>query len=214
MKNSLILVAIGFVLGIIISFTVNHCLVSDDLNPVHQTIVPVSKIQVKLENEDQKFAIAFDSLSKRNEALVSEVKSSKVLLEKAKKKNTVLQTQIYDLIDRNTVDTTERLADCDSLETRVEDLMILNDYKDSVNSALTISLEDQIRNKNSTIDLATKQNQSLRLILDQSFKDQDVLQGQNKQLSKILKKQKTGNKVLKAFLFIVSGIAVNQLIHR
>ena len=214
MKNNLLFLVIGFLLVIVCTVIINgYLLIDDSYKP---TKVNPVVIQTKVESGEVKYQQALDSLTKGSQKLALELKSSKLLLEKSKKKNLVLQTQVYDLIDQNISiawsDTAMRLSNCDSVKSKVEELITESNNKDSLYEVVNSNLEDQLKNKDSTIAVSDKKYINLKTAFDQSIEQGQLLVKENKQLSKSIRKQKVKSKLLSATLFVLTGVAANYLI--
>jgi hypothetical protein len=218
MKLKLIL---SLIAGIIIGITVTQLLRNDKcsneiLSPVETIVVPDNIAQqlstVKKEFDKETTALKANALQLQKEAI-----NSKTQLEKIKKKNLVLQTQVYDLLDKkgldNTADTLQMLAVCDTLQTRVNELLETATIKDSLYENVTANLEVQLSNKDSTIAVRDDAYQALKISLDQSLLQQKIVIDQNKNFQQLIKRQKTKSKLVSAGLLVLSGVAANYLIH-
>jgi hypothetical protein len=213
MKNYLKSFSIGFVVGIIVYFLVANFFTGNN----YAAGSSISEIRIKREKEELNLKIEWDALLKRNDRLVNEVKSSQSRLKDANKRNIILKKQLFDLIDNNsisTLDTFGKLENCDSLAERVDDLVILNDYKDSINQHIITTLEEQMANKDEAIGLSSKQNHLLRQTLDSSLANQVRLHTEIKQLEKSAHRSKRNSKICKGLLVIASGFVINQILQR
>jgi hypothetical protein len=95
----------------------------------------------------------------------------------------------------------------------VEQLMQSSSEKDSLYEIAASNLEDQIKNKDSTISLKDKQYNEVKTAFSKSIENSNGLLSQNKLLSKQVKRQKFKSKVLSAALFVLTGAAANYIIH-
>jgi hypothetical protein len=204
---------IGLLVGIAISFL--YC---TSLSNAPST-KPIAKLTTELKKEVAKSEVIYsksvDSLKKQSVKLQLELTDTKTELSKAKQKNYSLQLTIYDLIDRQTQ--CERSSDtndnCDSIIVTVEQLMQSSSEKDSLYEKATSNLEDQLKNKESTITIKDKQYTEIKSEFDKSLQNSNELSGLNKQLNRQVKRQKFKSKVLSAALFILTGAAANYIIH-
>jgi hypothetical protein len=180
---------------------------------------PITKITTELKKDVGKsevnYSKAVDSLKTQRVKLQSELTDTKTELSKAKQKNYSLQLTIYDLIDKQAESKQESNANdnCDSLIVTVEQLMQSSSEKDSLYEKATINLEDQLKNKDSTISLKDKQYNEVKSAFNKSIENSSELTSQNKALTKQVKRQKFKSKVLSAALFILTGAAANYIIH-
>lgn len=203
---------IGLLVGIAISFLYCTSLSNEPSSK------PIAKATTELKKEVAKTEVSYsksvDSLKKQSVKLQSELTDTKTELSKAKHKNYSLQLTIYDLIDRQaqSKQSSDTNDNCDSLIVTVEQLMQSFSEKDSLYEQATTNLEDQLKNKDSTITLKEKQYTQIKSAFDKSLQSSNELSGINKQLIKEVKRQKFKSKILSAAFFIVTGVAANYLI--
>ena len=156
-----------------------------------------------------------DSLTRNNNVLAGKVGNTKAELQKAKQDNRVLLELVDTLLahSANATDTAIKLAQCDSLNETVQDLIVSSNTRDSLYEDLTTTLQAQVNNKDSVIGTQQEQYGTLKLSFDKSLAQQDMLSIQNFSLEKQVKRHKIKNKLLSAGVFILSGIAAYQLLH-
>lgn len=206
---------IGLLVGVAISFL--YC-TSLSTGPSSK---PVAKVTTELKKEVAKSEVGYSkavgSLKKQSGKLQSELTETKTELSKAKQKNYSLQLTFYGLIDRQTenkqVSSGSTNSDCDSLIVTVEQLMQSSSEKDSLYEKTTTNLEDQLKNRDSTINLKERQYAEIKSAFDKSLQSSNEVVAENKQLNKQVKRQKFKSKVLSAALFILTGAAANYIIH-
>jgi hypothetical protein len=215
MKIHFLIFTIGLVLGLFLSFM--YC------NSPTDTRKPVfnKKVTKTLEREVAKTEVnytkAVDSLKNRSAKLQSELSITKTELSKAKQKNYSLQLAVYALLDKKLedkqIDSANSDTSCDSLITTVEELLKSTAEKDSLYEKVTINFEDQLRNKDSTIELKEKQYSEVKSAFSKTIESVNELSAQNKLLGKQVIKQKFKSKVLSAVLFVLTGAAATYIIH-
>lgn len=156
-----------------------------------------------------------DSLMQSNANLSRKVITSKTELQKAKQDNKVLLELVDTLLVHaaTETDTATKLAQCDSLNATVQDLIVSTATKDSLYEDLAATLQAQVSNKDTVISTQQEQYTCLKLSFDKSLAQQDLLSGQNLLLTKQVKTHKIKNKLLSAGVFILSGIAAYQFLH-
>lgn len=156
-----------------------------------------------------------DSLMQSNANLSRKVITSKTELQKAKQDNKVLLELVDTLLVHaaTETDTATKLAQCDSLNATVQDLIVSTATKDSLYEDLAATLQAQVSNKDTVISTQQEQYNCLKLSFDKSLAQQDLLSGQNLLLTKQVKTHKIKNKLLSAGVFILSGIAAYQFLH-
>jgi hypothetical protein len=213
MKYYIITFILGVAFGLFVAFM--YCTMLNDSSPSK----PITKITTELKKDVGKsevnYSKAVDSLKTQRVKLQSELTDTKTELSKAKQKNYSLQLTIYDLIDKQAESKQESNANdnCDSLIVTVEQLMQSSSEKDSLYEKATINLEDQLKNKDSTISLKDKQYNEVKSAFNKSIENSSELTSQNKALTNQVKRQKFKGKVLSAALFILTGAAANYIIH-
>jgi len=181
-----------------------------------------------VQNEKQLAAIQIqyeqklEVLSKRNDSLSTQLIQKKTSLRKSSDKVLVLQTQVKDLMNdyaaidsaaTETVDSAALISNCEEMQTRVKDLIGESEVKDSIAYSVINTLEDEIKNKDSTIDLHKFQYQLTKSKLSEMLFNQQVLQDDNDKLRKQIKRKKAGNFLLKTGILILSGITLKSVIH-
>jgi len=205
-------VFLTLIVGVIAGFLLCK-LTADTDYPIYKPTVNTVTIKTNAEKSELKFQKKIDSLNKQQQALSIELTTTKTQLDKAKKKNIVLQNQVYTLLDKEySKDTVELLADCDSLKSSVVQLIENSNTKDSIYEAVLHNYESQLQNKDSTIQVQTLLYDSLKISFTESLFQQKELETQAKQLQKQFKRQKFKSKIATAAMFILSGILVNQII--
>jgi len=156
-----------------------------------------------------------DSLVRTSSVLTVKVNKSKVAMHRVKDTNQAVQQKINLLLAAaiNDTATTAKLSDCDSLESSLADLKVSTAEKDSLFEDIQSQLEEQVNNKDSTLNVQREEYNALVLSFDNSLAQQDKLSGQNKYLQKQLNRHIVKNKLLSGGLLVLSGIAVFSLLH-
>jgi len=215
MKINLLLFAIGLFLGLYLSFMYSVALSADNKPPGVNT--PVKQLQKEVSKTETSFAQRFDSIQSENNKLTVGLNDTKAALQVAKQKSKALEQKIKTiLLIKESTEEPIAFYDpaCDSLIGTVEYLMQASAQKDSLYEEVQINLQTQIKNKDSTISLQANQYQSLKSTFSKSLESQEVLDRQNRLITKAYKKQKVKSKVLSALLFIGSGVAAGYIINR
>lgn len=213
MKNSLIIFAIGLLLGF--SFSIMWRTLSVDVPSMAVPKQSAAELKKQVAKSEVSYARSYDSLKQQSSKLTVELTETKTALSKAKQRSHSLQVQVYSLIDRQIENGDLNLQTdnpCDSLITTVDYLMQSSLEKDSLYEAVTANLEGQIKNKDSTVALKDESYNGLKSAFNKSIEGQEQLLEQNKFLNKQVKKQKFKSKILSAALFIFSGAAINHII--
>ncbi len=188
----------------------------------HTGWIKSAEVQKQLAVMQVKYEQKVQELSQRNDSLVTQLSQKKASLKKSADKVLVLQTQVKDLIKdyaaidsaaTETVDTAALLTNCEEMQTKVSDLIDESNVKDSIAYSVISSMEDEIKNKDSTIDLHKFQYQLTKSKLSDVLTTNLFLTEQNKDLKKQVRKKKFGNFMLKAGMVILSGITLKSIIH-
>jgi hypothetical protein len=182
----------------------------------HVSKKSVRAIQKEVAKSEVDYTKSFDSLKKESSKLEFVLKDTRASLKKSKHKNHSLQVEVFDLLDTRFVkqqtDAIPNDGNCDSLIVTVGNLLQSTFQKDSLYEEVAKNLEEQLKNKDSTLVTKDKQYTEIKFALTKSFEGQQTLIDQNKFLSKEAKRQKFKSKILSAALFIFTGVATNHLI--
>ena len=156
-----------------------------------------------------------DSLVQTSNVLTVKVNKSKAAMHRVKYTSQTIQQKVNLLLATaiNDTDTTAKISDCDSLESSLADLKASTAEKDSLCEDIQSQLEQQVNNKDSTLNVQREEYNALVLSFDNSLAQQDELSGQNKYLQKQLNRHIVKNKLLSGGLLVLSGIAVFSLLH-
>lgn len=219
MKNlkTILTLLIGAVIGF--SFCqLFHRNGADNAPPFTITDSKASELERKMQETQAEYQQKIDSVQQQTQALDESLKKTKNALDKTKRKNIQLQTQVYDLIDRQGIyreahDVARFITGCDSLQNRVDELIIQTNLQDSIQTAITDNLHEQVLQKDSVIVLKDSQYQQLNKSFEQGIEQQKLLEQQAKFYKKKYKRQRLGSKLKNLGLLIISGFAASQLIH-
>jgi hypothetical protein len=132
-----------------------------------------------------------------------------------KSNNKAIEQKVSQLLAAaiNDTDTVAKLTDCDSLESSLADLKVATAEKDSLCEDIQNQLEQQVNNKDSTLNVQRQEYNALMLSFDNSLAQQDEMLVQNKYLQKQLNRHIVKNKLLSGGLLALSGIVVFNLLH-
>ena len=174
-----------------------------------------TSLQKEVAKVESNFQTKIDLLKINSEALNKKLSSNKIALAQAKNKNTILQTQVYDLIDnRNSiVDTSQMERGCETLEEKVIELIAENDFKDGLYESIDSTTKVELENKDAIISIKDSMYNALKNSFAVSINQQQILFNQNKMFVKKLKRQRLKSKLLTAGTLILAGAAANYIIH-
>jgi len=209
----LILLSVGFVLGFYFCSLFNGCGKPIVPSPA-VTIVKPEVLQKQVAVVQASYQAKIDSLGATATHLKTVLVSTQSALDKAKKKNITLQTQVYDLLDRTAAapaDTGGRITVCDSLQTKVKELITNDNVKDSLYEVTTSNLQEQASNKDSTLLVQREQYRELKASFTQSVQQQQALQSENTALRKSVRREKRGGVFRTIWLAIAAALAAHYL---
>jgi nitrogen fixation-related uncharacterized protein len=216
MKVRFFIFFVGLALGVFASTFFFKPDDSSALPPV--SVASAADFRKEAATSETSYAKSYDSLKKRSVSLYQELNNSKSALAKAKAKNALLQKGVLQLIENRVhiplSEYPEADSNCDSLIVTVEYLMKSSVEKDSLFENITTTLEDQVKNKDSTIALKNEQYNDLKNVFEKSVVAQEVLTEQNKALYKQQRKEKIESKFLSAALLVITGGFVKHLLNR
>ena len=211
--NSIIFLLLGLIAGIggSVFFSADN---TPALICASKTQQSAAGIKIKSAAIETHYQGKLDSLQQTNTALKSRITSTKSELQQTKQDNKILLELVDTLIAHagNTKDTAEKLADCDTLQSAVTELMAVTYQKDSLYEDLATALQCALDNKDSTIEVQQQAYNSLKLFLDNSLAQQDMLASQNMLYQKQISRHKVKNKLLSAVVLILTGIATYGLL--
>ena len=215
MKNNILSFLFGLLLGIALTFLFQFLMIDDYTPPVKK--VEIKSIEKQVAKSEVNYEKTVDSLRSQSVKLQVQLSDTKTELTKAKQRAYSLQVTVYELLDKRLENEANGNANnttsCDSLIVTVEDLMHSSSVKDSLYEKVNSNLEEQVKNKDSTIALKEAQYLDIKSAFKKSIENQNELLDQNRLLDKQVKKQKFKSKVLSAALFILTGAAANYIIH-
>lgn len=120
-------------------------------------------------------------LQTENKLLEQQVKDTKKAIAGLYKKSATIGATLRQQISTASVltDTTQRLANCDSIANEAIELLESSEQKDSLHRQLTSGLEEQINNGDSIIVVQKQQQNYLQLNYDRTFAQQQLLLSDN-----------------------------------
>ncbi len=213
--KSFILLVLGLIAGIGGAMFFGGRNANTSKQPLTKTFELPTDMKLKSVVLETHFQNKLDSLQQTNAALSGKIFNTQSALQKAKHDNKVLLELVDTLMVQtaNEADTPQKLADCDTLQSAVKDLVLSASIKDSLYEDLSTTLSSRIANKDSVIGVLQQEYLCQKLSFDQSLVQQQLLSGQSNDYQQQLKRFKAKNKLLSAGLFILSGIATYGLLH-
>lgn len=177
-------------------------------------VIQPAGLEKKAGQAEQNFQKASDSLTRRMKLLQAELLSTNLLLDKSKKKNALITSQVLKLSGNDSVkDGTPRFfKDCDSLRNNLNVWVESSTEKDSLYEAVINNQRSQLVLKDSTADLQNQRYNNLNDLFRQSLIQYELLGGQNKKMKQSLRRQQFKTKLFSGFIVIAAGIATHYLI--
>ena len=213
--KTIAVLVIGIIIGISFSNLFKGCNNTANQNISVKTLRP-SVIKKESEKANKIYQHKIDSLKISSTSLAKKLAVTKQTLSDVLKKNTALQMQVYDLIDYEPInaDSRETNHNCDSLKVSVSELLRSDNIKDSLFAEANLNLEQQVKNKDSTLIIKDMEIQGLKISFDESILHQQLLYDQNKSYQKQFRQQKVKGKLLSVGALILSGMAAAYLIQQ
>lgn len=116
------------------------------------------------------------------------------------------------MLKKTNDDTASASNNCVALENKVVALMQSNNIKDSVYDAVVTTLETQVQNRDSTLQVKDTFINKLQIAIDKSLTQQGFVNEQNKMYQLQFKRQKFRNKFLSVGVLVVGALLANQLL--
>ena len=201
-----LLVGIVFGIGFNSLFTGSA---ADPMKPSNIQNIRPKILDKEVKAVNKQFETQLDSLTQNSMVLNQNLQSSKLQVAHAKKQNKLLQIEVQSLVDNryNTTDSTKQDNDCDSMQNKIVQLIVSDNFKDSLQEVVSMNVEQQLKNKDSTIDLLSTQTQQLKLSFNESIHNQDILYSQNRVFEKQFKRQKIKRKLRSVVTIVAAGFA-------
>ncbi|GAB2829188.1 hypothetical protein [Ferruginibacter profundus] len=177
-------------------------------------VIQPAELEKKAEQSEQNFQKATDSLTKRTKSLHAELLSTNFLLDKSKKKNALITSQLVKLSGNDSAkkDTTQFIKDCDSLRNNLKLWVESSTEKDSLFEAVINNQQSQLVLKDAATDLQNQRYNNLNDLFRQSLLQQELLSGINKKMKRSLRRQQFKTKMVSGLLVIAAGITAHYLV--
>jgi hypothetical protein len=177
-------------------------------------LVPPAVLEKKAVQAEQNFQKSTDSLIRRTKSLQAELLSTNLLLNKSKKKNAVITSQLVKLSGNALVkdDTARFFKDCDSLRNNSQLLVENNTEKDSLFEAAIDNLQKQLILKDSAADLQNQRYNNLNDLFRQSLQQQELLSALNKKMKRSFRRQQFKTKMVSGLILVAAGITAHYLV--
>jgi hypothetical protein len=214
--TTLIPLILGCIMGVAFTNLFKGC---NDKPTVTTPTVKAITLEKQVQLTEKDIAVKETALLKQQEKIQRELVQTKTALSKAKKRNTQLQTQVLDLLDQQSlaivnVDTASTLQLTEPITNTITDFIENSSIRDSICDANIIQLQEQVSNKDSTLQLQQEKYIQLKSAFNQSLQQQTLLEQETKFYRKKFKLQKVKSKLISAATLILGGIAVKQLLNR
>jgi len=176
-------------------------------------LIAVKTQKKQADNNKAVFQKKIDALNRLGHTLSLQLTGTKAALEKAKKKNELLQVQVFSLANKRQDTATESVSnECRTLKSKVVELILSGNKKDSLYDDVVINIEQQLKNKDTIIVIQEEKYQSLIASFQTSLVQQERLTDQNNQYRKQLKRQQRKQKLAAVGILIIAALTTHSLI--
>lgn len=198
--------------GIVFGIGFNSLFSGNAADPVKQSDIGIVRPKIldkEVKAANQQIAWQVDSLKQHSRLLNQDLQNNKLQVARAKKQDLLLRVELQSLATSTNhyADPIEQNNDCDSLQHKILLLLDSDSLKDNLQEMLSVQQDNQIKNKDSTIELLTNQTQQLKLSFDESIHNQEILYSQNRLYEKQFKRQKIKRKLKATVTVIAAGLA-------
>lgn len=205
---------LGVIIGVSLCQLFKSCGETDE-PMVHYPGEKNTETKKEFEKKEQKFLAKEDSLTKHDAGLKKELFKTKHSLQQLKETNTLLKTQLLNLLDKKVEPDSAAVKEySNTLINKANEFIENNNQKDSCYEAVNDNLEQQVSNKDSLIIVQKEKYTELKLALEKSSTANSFLTEENNQLRKQFKRQKIKRRFLSALVLAASGVAAGILLHR
>jgi hypothetical protein len=205
-KNIVILI-LGGIIGILLC-QLFHSTNKATLSPT----LSDKKVGGEINNVEEIYSKKENLFLKANDALNQNIKSNKKQLIKIQTRNIQLQTQVADIINSKQKDTILMLKDCDSLQQKVEQLIITHNQKDSIYNEVVNDITEQSCKKDSLIIIQKEQAIFLKNTIKECIQNNNLLSSHLLAFKKENRKQSRKSKVKIGITFLAAILFANKLL--
>lgn len=207
--------------ALVVSLALIAWLIIGNSNPEQDFTPQNNSIQKSILTGDQIHSSRIEQLQQKENYLQAQVQDFKEQSNKAQTDARYLRQKIQLLTFRTSVnpitqsDTLQKLADCDSLQEQVSELLSTEQYKDSIVNMQVIVYEDLITAKDSTITAWSEDYNCLRMQTDTLMELNENLNAAYKKTVRQANRAKRWSKVTGGLaLLLTAGFTVRKLYRR
>jgi cell division protein FtsB len=209
------------IVALLASLALIAWLIFGNTNPVQDFTPMNTSIQKNIQSGDQIRTARMEQLQQHETYLQEKVKDFKEQSNKAQADARYLRQQMQFLTFRTQVnpitksDTLQKLADCDSLQQQVSELISTEQYNDSIVNMQVIVYEDLITAKDSTITAWSEDYNCLRMQTDTLMQINEKLNAAYKKTVRQANRAKRWSKLTGGLaLLLTAGFTVRELYRR
>jgi len=171
-------------------------------------------LENKLKKKDKEYAHIIWQLGKQSDSLQKIIDKNKVELSKAQVKTKQVENRVLNFSKKvkTTSDTLEKLSACDSLQNLSEIFVAEHLQKDSIYNYTISTMEQLVRDKDSSLSFCQSYNDTLSHQLFQQIEEQRKLELSLTQYRKEAQRRKFLTQFLSSAALILSGITAALLI--
>ncbi len=180
-----------------------------------KSVVSVSKQKKVAEKVETIFQRKIDSLTVQTGIVNEKLKRTRMQLIETKTRYKQLQSKLslsLDSIKNTSASLLDATDGCMELRGEVVHLIEVVNLKDSLYEEAVNILDQQVMRKDSIIILQKEKYISLKSLFENALSQQGILAGNNRQLTKQLKRQKFRQKLFSVGIILMSAITLKSLI--
>lgn len=218
-KNLLLLLLIGFMLGLCSSFLFPGC--NETTSSKVKVAISPKELKKQADTIRENYQEEINGLQNQNFQLAQELEVTQGLLERSKQLCKQKEKQIkkltepkgYPAKDLSAKADTASISNCDTLASLVIEYMDDNHQKDSLYEVQLIQMDSVDNVKDKIIQANERAYTNLNLLFDKSLLAQQSLVKENKRLQRQFKRQRLKSKLITAGLMILTAATTNFLSH-
>jgi hypothetical protein len=182
-----------------------------------EKITPAVSLQKQAGDIEKEYVMKITKLTRENDSLKADINSRKKMLMLSRQLANTSKNEVIRLIvkEKTVRDTVLKVVYCDSLQTKVDSLIIQVATVDSLCEEQHLCYARQVQEKDSVIAAAQKSYLDLKSVTGSSFEEQKSLADELNAANSKLRRRAGMNRLLSGGLLILGGIvASNLVLHR
>ncbi len=205
---------IGFILLIALLTLSTFNLVTPEQKPAAKSITKkeIKIIQKQTDKIEKEYQQTIAKLLVENDSLKLAVNDAKNELKKSKTKMMLIRTKVIDIIlsKKAEIDSSRKLAYCDSLESEVANLVAESSQRDSLCDSTISVLSAQVQNRDSSFSMCEESYLKTQELLSISLQQQEQLAKCLGKAQKIIKRKNIQSRLLAGGAMILTGFFIHE----